>query len=185
MGCVTQLASRTSPRDVELPRPLEVRPYEPDDADLLGSLSERLSRQSLYTRFFAGTPRLPTMYIRALDQVDHWNREALIALAAGEIIGIAEYVRDAANPLRADLAVLVADAWQRRGVARLLVAALTTLAAQRNITDLNADVLAINKPALTAIQRLWPGALPRGQGDTATFTLPTRIPHRDSAKSPT
>ena len=180
MGFMTQLAARVGPRetlrDVELPRPIEVRAYDPGDADLLRAMSARLSRQSLYTRFFAGTPRLPSMYVRTLNQVDHRDREALLAVVAGEIIGIAEYVRDAADPIRADLAVLVVDAWQRRGVARLLVAELTRLAEQRDITEFNADVLTMNTAALAAIRRVWPGSVPvQGSGGTASFLLRARL----------
>lgn len=172
MGFMTQLADR--PRhDLELPRPIEVRAYEPADADLVCAMSARLSRQSLYTRFFAGTPRLPSLYVRTLNRVDHWDREALLALANQEIIGVAEYVRDAATPARADLAVLVVDAWQRRGVGRLLVGALTDLAGRRGISELNADVLAVNTAALAAIHRIWPGTLPvQAAEGTATFLLP-------------
>ena len=180
MGFMTQLAARVGPRDtlrdVELPRPIGVRAYDPGDADLLRAMSARLSRQSLYTRFFAGTPRLPSLYVRTLNQVDHWDREALLAVVAGEIIGIAEYVRDTSDPARADLAVLVVDAWQRRGVARLLVGELTRLADQRNITEFNADVLTVNTAALAAIRRVWPGSVPaRGSGGTATYLLPARL----------
>lgn len=94
---------------------VRIRPYGRTDRDRVRRMSDRLSSASLYTRFFSGTPRIPEHYVRLLDTLDHWDREALVALADGEIAGIAEYARNAAQPGRADLAVLVTDPWQRRG----------------------------------------------------------------------
>lgn len=133
-----------------------VRPYE--DGDREGVLGMRLSALSLYRRFFAGTPRIPAFYAETLGRVDHWDRDALVAVAGAEIAGIAEYTRDAILPGLADLAVMVADAWQRRGVARRLVTDLTALARARGIDELRADVLADNHAARAAIGGLWPHA---------------------------
>ncbi|MCO5970409.1 GNAT family N-acetyltransferase [Actinoallomurus sp. WRP6H-15] len=133
-----------------------VRPYE--DGDREGVLGMRLSTLSLYRRFFAGTPRIPAFYAETLSRVDHWDRDALVAVAGTEIAGIAEYTRDATLPGLADLAVMVADPWQRRGVGRRLVTGLTRLARARGIGELRADVLVDNHAARAAIGGLWPHA---------------------------
>jgi GNAT superfamily N-acetyltransferase len=174
--------------------PVRIRPYESADGELVGAMSARLSKHSLYERFFAGTPALPPRYLAALSRTDHFDREVLLAFggepavaeavagesagggsAGGElIIGIAEYARDKDVPCRADLAVLVADGWQRRGIGRGLVTALAGLAGGRGITDFSADALTSNRSALAAITSIWPGARAERDGTTARFTLPVR-----------
>jgi GNAT superfamily N-acetyltransferase len=159
MGFVTKLITRP---EVSLPAedpapPVDVRPYEGGDRE--GVLGMGLSGRSLYLRFFAGTPRIPDFYGDALDSVDHWDREALVAVADAEIIGIGEYARDTTSPDLANLAVMVADPWQRRGVARRLVTALARRAGDRGIAELRADVLVENHAARAALRSVWPDAL--------------------------
>src|SRR5918992_923985 len=124
-----------------------IRPYESADGELVEAMSARLSKHSLYERFFAGTPSLPPKYLATLGKADHHDREVLLAVNAGAVIGIAEYARDRDAPDLADLAVLVADDWQRRGIGRRLVTALACLAADRGIAAFAADTLVTNRSA--------------------------------------
>jgi GNAT superfamily N-acetyltransferase len=135
-------------------------------------MSGRLSKQSLYTRFFSGTPRIPEAYVAALGTLDHWDREAMVALLDGEMIGVAEYVRLRHRPCRAELAVLVADPWQRHGLARRLVTYLAPLAERRGITGFDADVILENRGAMRAIRQGWPTARPDGRDGAAHYSLP-------------
>jgi GNAT superfamily N-acetyltransferase len=176
MSCMTLLDDRPEAaggQGTAAPAPL-IRPYESADGELVKAMSARLSKHSLYERFFAGTPSLPRMYLAALEKADHYDREVLLAVSAGAIIGIAEYVRDKDAPDRADLAVLVADDWQRRGIGRRLVTALACLAADRGVAVLAAETLMSNRSALAAIAAIWPGARADRDGTTAGFTLPVR-----------
>ncbi|MPY82986.1 MAG: GNAT family N-acetyltransferase [Actinophytocola sp.] len=135
---------------------------------MAGSLSVR----SLYHRFFVGTPALPRPLLRQLATLDHDQREAVVAVHDGQVIGLAQYVR-APDTRRAELAVLVVDAWQHRGVGRRMVSRLATLAARRGITSFDASVLPENQAALRAVARLWPGAAPRPDDDCLHYELPT------------
>jgi acetyltransferase len=153
-----------------------MRPYGVADLDRLRRMSGLLSPQSLYTRFFTGTPRIPEIYVRALHTIDHWDHDALIAMIDGEIVGIAEYVRDREDPERAEIAVLIADRWQRHGVARCLVGYLAHLAERRGITEFSADVMLGNAAALGAISVGWPAARPRRDDGAARFRLPLPQP---------
>ncbi|WP_345434308.1 GNAT family N-acetyltransferase [Actinoallomurus vinaceus] len=150
---------------------VDVRPYE--GGDRAGVLAMRLSRRSLYHRFFAGTPHVPAFYAGTLDGIDHVDRDALVAVAGSEVVGIAEYTRDTGLPWRADLAVVVADLWQRQGVATRLIGDLTVAARRHGITELRADVLVGNRAARAAIHGLWPRALAaRGDEGTVIYRLP-------------
>lgn len=176
MSCVKQLDVRTVARIHAVLDDVRIRPYGVTDRDRLRRMSDRLSAASLYTRFFSGTPRIPDHYVRLLEGLDHWHREALVALDRDEILGIAEYARDAARPWRADLAVLVADPWQRRGLGSALVGCLSELAGRRGITEFDADVILTNRQALLFVRNGWPAARSTRDGGSAHFRLPLPVP---------
>lgn len=155
---------------------VRVRPYGVTDGPRLRRMSARLSTRSLYSRFFTGTPRIPDNYVRHLDGLDHWNHEALVALLDDDIVGVAEYVRDPADPRCAELAVLVTDPWQRHGVGRLLVGCLARTAAWRGITAFDAGVMFGNRQAISAIRTAWPKARPWHEDGAARFRLPLGVP---------
>ncbi|MPY80661.1 MAG: GNAT family N-acetyltransferase [Actinophytocola sp.] len=140
----------------------------------VAAMAESLSTRSLYYRFFAGTPKVPPQLLRQLATLDHDQREAVVAVHRGRVIGLALYVR-LPDTRRADLAVLVVDAWQHRGIGRRMVSRLATLAARRGITSFDASVLPENKAALRAVARLWPGAAPRPDEDCVHYSLPTLL----------
>ena len=120
---------------------------EPDDADRVRRLFQRLSPESIYRRFFTLFPAPPASVLRRLTTVDHGDHEALAVLDGDEIVAIASWDRPAHAADEAEIAVLVEDAWQHKGLGRALVRMLTGDAARHGITVLNATVLADNHPA--------------------------------------
>jgi hypothetical protein len=155
---------------------VRIRPYGIADADRLRRMSARLSGQSLYTRFWSGVPCIPEAYVRRMATLDHWDREAVVALLDGEMLGIAEYVRNPARPYLADLAALVADPWQQRGLGRLLVACLAPLAQRRGITEFGAEIILENRRAMRAVSGGWPDARSAHRDGAAHYNLPLPIP---------
>ena len=76
--------------------------------------------------------------------VDHQHREALVAVFDGDILGVARY--DAlADPVLAEVAFVVEDAHQGKGIATLLLHRLADAAAERGITEFRAMTLAENR----------------------------------------
>lgn len=140
----------------------------------VAAMADSLSTRSLYLRFFTGTPELPRPLLRQLATLDHDACEAVVAVHGERVIGLAQYVR-IPDTRRAELAVLVVDAWQHRGVGRRMVSRLATLAARRGITSFDASVLPENEAALGAVARLWPGAAPRQDEDCLHYSLPTLL----------
>lgn len=172
MSCMTQLDVRSAAHIDDI----RIRPYGSADRDRLRRMSDRLSAASLYTRFFSGTPRIHEYYVGLLDRLDHWDREAMVGLDGDELVGIAEYVRDPKRPGRAEVAVLVTDPWQRRGLGSVLIAYLSQLAGRRGITEFDADIVLTNHGALLFVRHGWPAARSTRDGGAARFTLPLPIP---------
>jgi GNAT superfamily N-acetyltransferase len=126
---------------------LGVRPVQADDAARVRRLFERLSPESIYRRFFTLFPAPPASVLRRLTVIDHRDHEALAVLDGDEIVALASWDRPAHTADEAEIAILVEDAWQHRGMGGALMRMLTGEAARRGISVLNATVLADNHPA--------------------------------------
>jgi len=126
---------------------LVARPVEGTDAERVQRLFERLSPESVYRRFFTLFPAPPANVLRQLTDVDHVDHEALAVLDGDEIVALASWDRPAHATDEAEIAILVEDSWQHRGLGRALLRMLSGEAARRGISVLNATVLADNHPA--------------------------------------
>ena len=134
---------------------IRLRPIAPADRDLLAASFERLSQQSRYRRFLTAKDKLSSSELDYLvDEVDHSDHEAIVAIepGTGAMLGIARYVRSKADPGTAEVAVTVADDWQRRGVGRALLDRLTYRARREGIRRFTALVLSENRPALGLLE---------------------------------
>ncbi len=102
------------------------RPWAPGDLPRLQKAEPSFSARSMTSRFLTGTSRLPLPYVAALRRPQSRGRAwfGQVALAGGELVGMAECAWRPDSPRPAELAVLVADRWQRRGVGRLVVSGL-------------------------------------------------------------
>lgn len=149
-----------------------IRPIGAEDTPLLRVTLEHLSSLSRYRRFRAPVDHISASELDEFAQADHRTREALVALdpVAAEGVGVAGYVRDAHDPSGAEVAYLVTDAWQHRGVGTAL---LERLAAGRA------------RPGWIASRRrrLWAARTPAGCSRMSP-TRSTSTPRVTSSKSP-
>jgi acetyltransferase len=137
----------------------------------LGDFFSGLSAQTRYLRFFAPVTPTPAM-LRVLSGGGA-HVDALVAIRDGVIIGHAmaagqpategppspgAAARDPQQPGVADIGVVVADAWQGRGVGSALVRELVTRAQARGVRSVTMDVLHANHTVLAMIERRWPAA---------------------------
>jgi RimJ/RimL family protein N-acetyltransferase len=136
-----------------LPTQIEVRPWRTGDEALLRAAT--FSAASLTSRFMVGTRRLPGTYLRHVATVGRDRWDAQVALRDGRLVGWAEYGRWRAYGDEADVAVLVLDAWQRKGVATALVRAMLPRCAAAGVRVLHADVAPENIAARAAAVSLF------------------------------
>lgn len=135
---------------------VRLRPIRPDDAPRLQALHARLSRETIYQRFFAATPRLPTPWARFLAEVDYRRRLALV-LEWGpdsdpELLGVGRYEPTTERDT-VEVAFVVEDRWQGKGLGTVLFNALLDAAHDRGIRRFRADVFAENSRMLDLIAR--------------------------------
>jgi GNAT superfamily N-acetyltransferase len=135
---------------------LLIRPIAPTDKAALARTFDRLSEESRYRRFFSPKQHLSDPELAYLTELDHREREAFVAIEPGtaNCVGVARYTRSRLAPDRAELAVVVADDWQRRGVGRVLLERLTAHARHQGIRFFSARMKAFNQAALGAITEL-------------------------------
>lgn len=145
-------------REVLLPdgARVRIRPIRPGDADRLMAFYERLSRHTAYQRFFTVMKRLPPDWARMLATVDYRRRLALVAEAGSEaspeMIAVARY-EPTERADTAEVAFVVQDGWQGRGLGTVLLHQLLAAAAARGIERFVAHVLGDNRRMLDLLAR--------------------------------
>jgi GNAT superfamily N-acetyltransferase len=138
-----------------LPDGTWMRPIAPADKALLQSGVGRLSPETAYRRFLTAKPRLSPAELRYLTEVDGRDHIALVVLDdCGDLVAVGRLVRNDERPDTAELAIVVADCWQRRGLGRTLAAALT--GRMDGITRVSGTMLASNRAALGLMRTIGP-----------------------------
>ena len=122
---------------------VHLRPIRPEDADALVAFHGRLSERTRYLRYFGPYPRIPERDLRHFTHVDHVDRVALVAVLGDDLIGVGRYDRLGARP-DAEVAFVVSDEHQGRGIGSVLLEHLAAAARERGIQRFVAEVLAEN-----------------------------------------
>ncbi len=127
---------------------VHVRPLRAGDAAALTEFHKGLSGRTVYYRYFGAHPELSGPEAAHLVEVDYQDRMAFAAFSGGSLVGVGRYDREAGDT--AEIAFVVADAYQRRGVGTLLLEALVGYGAQHGIATFTAEVLPDN-PAMLRV----------------------------------
>jgi GNAT superfamily N-acetyltransferase len=160
---------------------VRVRPLHRDEGAPLDAVFAGLSPESRYLRFHSPVDRLTTPLRRALLDVDGCRHVALVAESPdGEAVGIARLVRDARQKEQAEVAFEVVDAWQGRGVGRLLLIAIVEEAARIGVSRVHAWVLTGNAAALALVRAVFPVVRSRLDGEAAELICPLPADRPDS-----
>ncbi|MBI2244668.1 MAG: GNAT family N-acetyltransferase, partial [Nocardioides sp.] len=123
-------------------RTAHIRPIRPDDREVFVEFYARVSDESKYYRFFSPMPRLSERDLDRFTNVDHVGRVAFVLTLQGLIIAVGRY--DLVKPGEAEVAFLVEDQHQGRGIAQLLLEHLAQAGRERGIERFVAEVLPDN-----------------------------------------
>ncbi|MBX7218792.1 MAG: GNAT family N-acetyltransferase [Blastocatellia bacterium] len=144
--------------------PVYLRPIRPTDETMMKDLFYSLSEQTIYQRFFRPIKAMPHPTLQKLVNLDYRKEVAIVGTVCdtpecrfepdGErIIAVGRYVVDPETKL-ADMAFVVQDAFQGRGLGTILLQHLAKIAQVQGVAGVSADILAANKPMLHVFHKL-------------------------------
>jgi acyl-CoA synthetase (NDP forming)/GNAT superfamily N-acetyltransferase len=122
---------------------VHLRPICPGDAEGLVGLMDRSSDQTRYYRFFGPMKRLSDKELHRFTNVDHDQRVAFVVLLGDQVVAVGRYDRYPGTD-DAEIAFLVEDAHQGRGLGSVLLEHLAAAGRERGIKNFVAEVLAQN-----------------------------------------
>ena len=128
------------------------RPVKPTDEPALAEMLYSLSAESVRTRYFTRSMTFPHRAVQKLTNIDFRNDMAVVGVVptpGGEdIVAIAQYFQDP-KTAAAEVAFLVQDEWQTKGMGTFLLEYVAQIARQRGVKRFYATILPNNKPMLT------------------------------------
>ncbi|CAN5285524.1 bifunctional GNAT family N-acetyltransferase/acetate--CoA ligase family protein [soil metagenome] len=154
---------------------VHLRPITPEDAEGLTGLHARSSERTRYLRFFGAYPRIPDRDLIRFTHVDYHDRVALVVVLGHDLVAVGRYER-LEDPAEAEVAFLVEDAHQGRGLGSVLLEHLAAAARERGIGRFSAEVLAEN----AAMVRIFQDA-----GYVATRSFDDGVVHLEFPIAPT
>ncbi|WP_246868321.1 bifunctional GNAT family N-acetyltransferase/acetate--CoA ligase family protein [Saccharopolyspora sp. ASAGF58] len=122
---------------------VHLRPIVEADADKLVAFHGRLSNRTRYYRYFGPYPRMSQRDVERFTRVDYVNRVALVALLGDDIVAVGRYDR-LGEQQSAEVAFVVQDQHQGRGLGSILLEHLAAAARERGLRRFVAEVLAEN-----------------------------------------
>jgi acetyltransferase len=151
---------------------LRVRSLGPRDLARLRRFFYRLSPETVYRRFWNPILDPPPALGRQLLRIDHDRVEALAGFDGNEIVGVVRYAREGES---ADVAMVVADDWQHRGLSKLLMERLSDMARERGVRAFVAETQADNRPVLSFWTHLDPKPRLERHGNTVQAIIPLQL----------
>jgi acetyltransferase len=138
-------------------RTCRIRPIRASDRELKRDFLADLSARARYNRFLGAVRELSPEALERLVRVDYRSQMALVALtgegSAERIVGVARYAA-ATGSCSCELSIVVADGWQRRGLAAILSSRLLEYARLSGLARVTVCTLADNVPMIRLAQRL-------------------------------
>jgi len=127
------------------------RPVKPTDEATLSEMLYSLSGHSIRTRYMAQTMTFPHKDVQQLTNIDYSQDISIVgtvpSVSAEQVVAIAQYYLDPKTQA-AEVAFIVQDEWQKKGMGSFLLKYLTQIAKQRNVKRFYAKVLPTNKSML-------------------------------------
>jgi acyl-CoA synthetase (NDP forming)/GNAT superfamily N-acetyltransferase len=130
---------------------VEIRPAMPADFDAVKAMHAAMSPDNIYLRFFSFSPLSAENEAERICRAGTPGRVALLALAAGQVVGVASYYIAASEEgpaVSAEVAFAVAEHMHHRGIATLLFEHLVSAARSQGVSTFTAQALTQNTPML-------------------------------------
>lgn len=136
---------------------ITIRPIRPEDAQIEAEFVRNLSEESRYYRFMDTLRELSPQMLSHFTHVDYVRHMALIAVIGTggreTEIAVARYIVTD-DGTDCEFAIVVADAWQRKGIGSQLMQALIETARARGLRRMFGEVLTSNHKMLELMNRL-------------------------------
>ena len=123
-----------------------LRPISPQDRQLLQQFHSSQSEDSIYLRFFSYKPKLSERELERFTTVDHVDRVCFVLILGDRMIGVGRY--DRTSPRAAEVAFMISDHHQGRGIGSILLEHLAAAARENGIDRFTAEVLPENRKML-------------------------------------
>ena len=127
---------------------VHLRQIHAGDAPAIVELHSRMSDRTRYLRYFSPYPRIPERDLERFVNVDHRDREAFVVVGGGRIMAVGRYERLGPESSDAEVAFVVEDAHQGRGIGSVLLEHLAEAARENGISRFVAEVLPQNAAML-------------------------------------
>lgn len=159
---------------------VSIRVATPRDGEGLRGMFSRASFESIYRRFHTPYSKVPERMLVLMLDLDHHDKEFLVAVAEEGIVGHAMYAR-LGDGTEAEMAIIVEDGWQSKGVGKSLLSELAERARLRGIETFTGEVLGENRRMLRLAATILAGTrytirdgvyhvrMPLGNPDSAAY----------------
>jgi acetyltransferase len=136
--------------------PVFLRPIRPEDEPMELEMVNRLSKESLYFRFFGYVPKMTHELMTRFTQIDYDREMAVVALieqdGKEEMIGVVRIIADPWGEA-AEYAILIADEWQGQRLGSQMTDYIIEIGRDMKLSEIYATVLSSNKGMLTLFER--------------------------------
>ncbi len=135
---------------------VSIRPIRPEDEPKMVRFHETLSERSVYLRYFHLLnleQRIQHERLTRICFIDYDREMALVAEHEGEILGVGRMMK-VHGTTEAEVAVLISDKWQGRGLGKELLARLLIVGRDEKLTKLTADILPDNREVMRICEKL-------------------------------
>jgi len=154
-----------------------MRPIRPEDEPAWTEMIESLSPETAMYRFFGPVQEITKAMLVRYCHIDYDREIAIAAFSQPkgkkkpQMLGIARFTVETANPEEAEFAILVRDSYQRKGLGSKLMEALIQAARDRHVREIYGDVLAANTGMLRFAESLGFEILPGSEHDIRRVVL--------------
>jgi acetyltransferase len=135
---------------------VNIRPIRPEDEPAMVRFHSTLSERSVYLRYFHLLnleQRVQHDRLTRICFIDYDREMALVAEHDGEILGVGRMMK-VHGTNEAEVAVLISDKWQGRGLGKELLARLLIVGRDEKLTKLTADILPDNREVMRICEKL-------------------------------